>query len=216
MYAQGVRYLLTRGGYLALPSSMAGAFVKSSPGIEYSDLEISFRPMTFSHQPSGQVLIDPIDAVGASVYSTRPASRGHVTLRSADPTESPRFQPNFLAHADDIKVMLSGVRKLREIFATQPLASRVLSELMPGSEKTTDDQLLDFMRREGHCAFHPAGSCKMGNDTLAVVDARLRVRGVTGLRVADASIMPTVTAGNTNAPSIMIGDKAADMILADR
>jgi choline dehydrogenase len=215
MYAEGIRYLTTRGGYLALPSSMAGAFVKSSPSIEYSDLEISFRPMTFTHHPSGQVLIDSIDSVGASVYNTRPASRGHVTLRSANPLDAPRFQPNFLAHQDDIRVMLLGVRKLRQIFATQPLASRVVSELVPGAATTSDDQLLDYLQREGHCAFHPAGSCKMGNDAMSVVDARLRVRGIGALRVADASIMPTVTAGNTNAPSIMIGDKAADMIRSD-
>jgi choline dehydrogenase len=194
---------------------MAGAFVKSSPGIEYSDLEISFRPMTFTHLPSGQVRVDPIDAVGASVYSTRPASRGKVTLRSANPLDAPRFQPNFLEHPDDIRVMLAGIRILRQIFATEPLASRVVSEIMPGADRATDEQLLDYMRREGHCAFHPAGSCKMGNDDMSVVDARLRVHGVAGLRVADASVMPTVTAGNTNAPSVMIGDKAADMIRAD-
>jgi choline dehydrogenase len=215
MYAEGIKYLLTRGGYLALPSSMAGAFVKSSPDIDYSDLEISFRPMTFTHQPSGQVLIDPINAVGASVYSTRPASRGQVMLRSADPSDAPRFQPNFLAHPDDIRVMVSGIRKLRQIFSTEPLASRVVSELIPGPGKATDEQLLDYLQHEGHCAFHPAGSCKMGADEMAVVDARLRVRGIAGLRVADASIMPTVTAGNTNAPCIMIGEKAADLIRQD-
>jgi len=216
MYAEGVRYLITHGGYLALASSMAGAFVKSSPELEYSDLEISFRPMTFTHQASGTVVIDNIDAVSASVYNTRPASRGQVLLRSANPLDAPRFQPNFLAHQDDVRAMLSGVRKLRQIYSTQPLASRVIAELIPGAAVATDDQLLDYLQREGHCAFHPAGSCKMGTDAMSVVDARLRVRGLEGLRVADASIMPTVTAGNTNAPSIMIGAKAADMIRADR
>jgi choline dehydrogenase len=215
MYAEGARYLATRGGYLALASSMAGAFVKSSPEIEYSDLEISFRPMTFTHQANGKVTIDNIDAVGASVYNTRPASRGQVLLRSANSLDAPRFQPNFLAHPDDVRAMLSGVRKLRQIYSTEPLASRVVSELIPGAAVTTDEQLLDYLQREGHCAFHPAGSCKMGTDSMSVVDARLRVRGIAGLRVADASIMPTVTAGNTNAPSIMIGDKAAEMIRTD-
>jgi len=111
--------------------------------------------------------------------------------------------------------MLAGIRKLRQIFATEPLASRVLSEITPGAERVTDEQLLDYMKREGHCAFHPAGSCKMGTDEMSVVDAHLRVRGIAGLRVADASIMPTVTAGNTNAPSIMIGHKAAELVRAD-
>jgi choline dehydrogenase len=216
MYAEGMRYLATRGGYLALASSMAGAFVKSAPELEYSDLEISFRPMTFTHQANGKVTIDNIDAVGASVYNTRPTSRGQVLLRSPNPLDAPRFQPNFLSHSDDVHAMVSGVRKLREIYATKPLAGRVVSELIPGKEVATDGQLLDYLRREGHCAFHPAGSCKMGNDAMSVVDARLKVRGIEGLRVADASIMPTVTSGNTNAPSIMIGEKAAEIIRTDQ
>lgn len=214
-YLEGVRYVTTKGGYLALASSMAGAFVRSSPEVEYSDLEISFRPMTFTHHPSGNVDIDAYDAVGASVYNTRPASRGEIHLRSKDPRDPPVFIPNFLADSKDVQAMLSGMRTLRKILATEPLASRVIAELTPGPEVVTDQHWIDYLEREGHCAFHPAGSCKMGNDPLAVVDARLRVHGVGRLRVADASIMPTVTAGNTNAPSIMIGEKAADMIRSD-
>ncbi|MBB3181059.1 GMC family oxidoreductase [Variovorax sp. Sphag1AA] len=214
-YAEGARYVATKSGYLALASSMAAAFVRSSPEAEYADLEISFRPMTFTHHPNGKVDIDDIDAVSASVYNTRPASRGEVRLRSRDPLEAPAFVPNFLAEPADVRAMISGLRKIRAILASQPLAARVLEELTPGPAADTDDQLLDYLRREGNCAFHPAGSCKMGNDPMAVVDERLRVRGVKRLRVADASIMPTVTAGNTNAPSIMIGEKAADLIRAD-
>lgn len=111
--------------------------------------------------------------------------------------------------------MLAGIRKLRAILATEPMASRIVTERVPGPNVATDEQLIDYMEREGHCAFHPAGTCKMGNDTMAVVDARLRVHGVERLRVVDASIMPTVTSGNTNAPVVMIGEKAADMIRAD-
>jgi len=214
-YAEGLRYLVTRGGYLALATSMAGAFVKSAPEFEYSDLEISFRPMTFTYDPSGKVEIDKLDAISASVYKTRPTSRGEVLLRSNNPMEAPLFVPNFLADQNDARAMIAGIRKLRAIFATEPLAPRVISELTPGSAVVTDERLLDYMQREGQCAFHPAGSCKMGNDPMAVVDAQLRVRGVDRLRVADASIMPTVTAGNTNAPSIMIGEKASDLIRAD-
>ncbi len=215
-YMEGMRYLTTRGGYLALGSSMAAAFAKSSSAVEYADLEISFRPMTFTYHPSGKVDIDEFDAISASVYNTRPASRGEVLLRSSDPLQPPAFVPNFLADQDDVRAMLSGIRRLRAILATEPLASRVIGELTPGRDIRTDDQLLDYMEQEGHCAFHPAGTCKMGNDSMAVVDARLRVHGVDRLRVADASIMPTVTSGNTNAPSIMIGEKAADMIRVDR
>ena len=111
--------------------------------------------------------------------------------------------------------MISGMRQLRKILATAPMASRIVTELLPGPDVQTDEQLIDYMESNGACAFHPAGTCKMGNDAMAVVDARLRVHGVERLRVVDASIMPTVTSGNTNAPIVMIGEKASDMILAD-
>jgi choline dehydrogenase len=214
-YAEGVRYLATRGGYLASAASMAAVFVKSSADSPYSDLEISFRPMTFTYLVSGAVEIDKIDAISASVYNTRPTSRGEVRLRSNDPLDAPLFMPNFLAEPSDIRAMLSGIRRLRAIVSTEPLAHRVISELAPGAALSTDEQLIDYLEREGQCAFHPAGSCKMGIDAMAVVDPCLRVRGIDKLRVADASIMPTVTAGNTNAPSIMIGEKASDMIRSD-
>jgi choline dehydrogenase len=214
-YWQGLRYLTTRSGYLALPTSTAAAFVKSSPELAQLDLEISFRPMTFAVRDTGEVIVHDYDGIGASVYRVRPASRGEVRLRSADPTEPPAFIPNYLEADEDVQAMLAGLRKLRVILATEPMASRVVREILPGPACTTDEQLIDYMRREGHCAFHPAGSCKMGSDEMAVVDARLRVRGVERLRVVDASIMPTVTSGNTNAPTIMIGEKGAAMIRAD-
>jgi choline dehydrogenase len=214
-YLEGIRYLATRRGYLALGSSMAGAFVKSDPEGDYADLEISFRPMTFTFHASGKVEVDNYDAISASVYNMRPASRGEVVLRSADPLQAPAFVPNYLSDPNDTKVMLSGLRQLRRILATEPLASRVVRELAPGPKVASDEQLIDFMQREGHCAFHPVGTCKMGKDDMAVVDTRLRVHGVKRLRVVDASIMPTVTSGNTNAPTIMIGEKGADMIRAD-
>ncbi len=214
-YVEGIKYLVTGGGYLALAASMAAALVKSSPEVEYTDLEISFRPMTFTYHASGTVEIDNYNAMSASVYNTRPASRGEVRLRSSDPLAAPVFHPNFLSDERDIRAMVAGLRKLRTIWATEPLASRVIAELTPGAAIVTDDQIVDYMRREGQNAYHPAGSCKMGNDPMAVVDARLRVRGIGRLRVADASIMPTVTSGNTNAPSIMIGEKAAAMISED-
>lgn len=214
-YWQGVRYVMTKKGYLAMPSSTVAAFIKSRPELEFADLEVSFRPMTFTYKESGEVNVDPYDAIGASVYRVRPASRGEVRLRSNDPMASPAFIPNYLQADEDVEASLVGLRKLREILATEPLASRITKELVPGPDVKTDEQLIDFMRREGHCSYHPAGSCKMGSDAMAVVDARLRVHGVQGLRVVDASIMPTVTSGNTNAPVIMIGEKAADMVLED-
>lgn len=214
-YWQGLRYVTTRGGYLALSSSQAAAFVRSGPDVEYADLEISFRPMTFTYHDSGVVNVDPYHAIGASVYRVRPASRGEVLLRTADPLDAPAFVPNYLQDPQDVQATLAGLRILRNILATEPMASRIVSELVPGPQVRTDEQLIDFMRREGHCSYHPAGTCKMGHDSLAVVDQRLRVHGVDRLRVIDASIMPTVTSGNTNAPTVMIAEKGAEMIAND-
>ena len=216
-YWQGARYVLQKQGFLALGSSTAAAFIKSSPRVGYADLEVSFRPMTFTFDASGEVRIDDYDGISASVYRVRPASKGQVVLKSADPMQPPGFHPNFLGDPDDVEAMLSGIRQVRRILQTEPVASRILAEIVPGDKAATDEQLIEHMENTGHCAFHPAGTCKMGSDidAMAVVDARLRVRGVERLRVADASIMPVVTSCNTNAPTIMIGEKAADMIRTD-
>jgi choline dehydrogenase len=138
-----------------------------------------------------------------------------VTLRSANPADPAVFKPNFLSNGDDNRAMLAGVKLIRQIMSTEPIASRVIEEQIPGPAVKTDQQILDWMEMTGNSAHHQAGTCKMGRDRLAVVDERLRVRGVERLRVADASIMPHLTSGNTNAPTIMIGVKAADMILKD-
>lgn len=212
-YLQGARYLMTGGGYLAMASSQAAVLMKSGPWVDYADLEVSFRPMTFSFKGDG-LAVDPYHAVSASLFRVRPASRGEVLLRSADPMVAPAFVPNYLQHSEDEQAMIEGFKRLRTIFASEPMASHVVGELEPGSNVRSDDQLIAFMKREGTCSYHPAGSCKMGIDEMAVVDPQLRVRGVKGLRVIDASIMPVVTSGNTNAPTIMIGEKGADMVLS--
>ncbi len=211
-YWQGARYVFQKRGYLALGSSTAAAFVKSSPSMDYADVELSFRPMTFTFQASGKFVIDSYHAISASVYRVRPASRGQILLRSPDPMEPPAFVPNYLSHHEDVEATLAGVRQFRRILAAEPLASRVRRELVPGDKAVSDEQLIDYMEREGSSVFHPAGTCKMGNDEMAVVDSHLRVCGVERLRVVDASIMPIVTSGNTNAPTIMIGEKGAAMI----
>jgi choline dehydrogenase len=214
-YFNGARYLLTKGGYLALGTSSAAAFLKSSPSVDYADIEISFRPMTFATQPSGKVEIDNYDAISGSVYRVRPASRGQVGLGSPDPMDVPAIQPNYLSNPEDLEATVAGIRAFRKILNAQPLASRITKELVPGQGLETDEQLADYVRREALSVWHPAGSCKMGTDDMAVVDNSLRVRGVTRLRVIDASIMPIVTSGNTNAPTIMIGEKGADLVRAD-
>jgi choline dehydrogenase len=214
-YWQGVRFLLNGSSYLSLGSSQVAAFVKSRPEEDYADLQISFRPMTFTYHQNGVIQVDPVPAMAASVYRLRPRAAGSVTLRSADPAQAPVLRPNFLTDAEDIRAMTQGIRRIREIMATRPIADRVTSEHAPGPDVQTDEQILHFMEHHGNSAFHPAGTCKMGKDAMAVVDERLRVRGVEGLRVVDASIMPNVTSGNTNAPTMMIAEKGADLIAQD-
>ncbi len=214
-YWEGFRYLMTRGGYLALGSSQVAAFVKSDPSQEYADLQISFRPMTFSYFPNGKVEVERQPGMGVSVYQLRPSTTGHVRLRSRDALEAAEFKPNFLSNEHDVRTVISGLRKIREIMSTEPIASRVVSEEVPGLTIESDDDLFRFMESSGNSAHHQGGTCKMGSDVMAVVDERLRVRGVDRLRVVDASIMPHLTSGNTNAPSMMIGVKAAEMIRRD-
>ncbi len=214
-YIQGIRYLLTKEGYLALGTSSAAAFLKSSASVDYADIEISFRAMTFTAQPSGKVEIDNYDAISGSVYRVRPASRGQITLRSSDPGDGPAIQPNYLGASEDLEATVAGIRAFRRILAAEPLASHIQKELIPGSDADSDDKIADYVRRDAASVFHPAGSCKMGHDEMAVVDSRLRVHGIKRLRVIDASIMPVVTSGNTNAPTIMIGEKGADLVRAD-
>jgi choline dehydrogenase len=213
-YLQGAGYLLTKGGYLALGTSSAAAFLKSRPSMEYADIEISFRPMTFTTDPTGRVEVDSYDAISGSVYRVRPASRGYIGLESSDPLVPPLVQPNYLAESEDVDATVEGIKAFRRILATHPLSSKVRGEIAPGSGIATDDDLSEYVRSQGGSVFHPAGTCKMGSDPMAVVDNQLRVHGVERLRVVDASIMPVVTSGNTNAPTIMIGEKAADLVKA--
>ncbi|MFY9811524.1 GMC family oxidoreductase [Aquabacterium sp.] len=214
-YAQGVRYVLTKGGYLALGSSLAAAFVRSGPDVNYADLEISFRPMTFTFDDLGRAKVDREHAISAAVYPVRPVSRGRIVLQSKDPAQAPAFHPNYLQAEEDRRAMIAGLRFARTLLSSHPLASRVHSEMSPGVEMESDAHLMSYIEQQAKCAYHPVGTCKMGQDEMAVVDHRLRVHGLDRLRVVDASIMPNIISGNTNAPTIMIGEKGADMILAD-
>ena len=151
----------------------------------------------------------------ASVCQLRPESRGSLRIRSADPAAPPEIRINYLATETDRRANIDGLRILRKILAAPALKSYVVDEVYPGVKLVSDDDLLAFCRQTGSTVYHPTSSCRMGQDQLAVVDERLRVRGFAGLRVVDASIMPAVVSGNTNAATIMIGEKGADMILAD-
>ncbi|MBB5406366.1 choline dehydrogenase [Paraburkholderia sp. WC7.3g] len=215
-YWHGLRYLMTRGGYLALGMSPASAYVRSSPDSPQPDLQLVLRPMTFNFHPSsGEVMIDKFPGLSGVVVLLLPRSSGYVELASADPLQAPQFHPNYLGDNDDVQRMVIGMRMLRRILATEPLATRIVRETVPGAGAVTDEQLIDHLRAHGNCAWHQVGTCKMGNDQMAVVDARLRVRGVNRLRVIDASVMPQITAGNTSAPAMMIGEKGAEMIRED-
>jgi choline dehydrogenase len=214
-YWEGFKYLMTRRGYLALGSSQVAAFVKSSPEEPYADLQISFRPMTFQYFPDGTVAVEKQPGMGVSVYQLRPQTTGSVTLASPKASDRAIASPEFLTDPYDIAAMISGIKQIRQIMSADPIRARVVAEEVPGPTVRTDDDIFRFMVETGNSAHHQGGTCKMGRDALAVVDERLRVRGIGRLRVVDASIMPHLTSGNTNAPSIMIGVKGGNMIAED-
>ena len=159
--------------------------------------------------------LHPFPGVTGVCTLLRPQSRGFVRIKSADPRQAPAIHPNYLSTARDRETVLAGVKALRRIFQAPAMARHVAEEIEPGKQCTNDAELLDFIRRRGSTTYHPVSTCRMGPDPKAVIDERLRVRGFTGLRVIDASIMPAVVSGNTNAATIMIGEKGADMVLAD-
>jgi choline dehydrogenase len=143
----------------------------------------------------------------------RPESKGNVHITAADPRKPPAINFNFLSSPPDAELTVRAVRIAREIMTAPAMTPLQVSEIAPGVDRTTDDEILHWVRNAAETTYHPVGTCKMGSDPVAVVDSQLRVHGIAGLRIADASIMPTLTSGNTNAPSIMIGEKAADMLL---
>ncbi len=211
--AMGLEYALFRRGPLTMAPSQLGAFAKSDPALATPDLEYHVQPLSLDK--FGEPL-HPFPAFTASVCNLRPESRGSVRIRSADPLAAPAIKPNYLSTARDRKVAAEAIRLTRRICAAPALSRFTLQEFKPGPEITGDEELAKAAGDIGTTIFHPVGTAKMGRDDAAVVDERLRVHGIAGLRVADASIMPTITSGNTNAPTMMIAEKAADMIREDR
>ena len=159
--------------------------------------------------------VHPFSAFTASVCQLRPWSRGEIRIRSANPFEYPAIQPNYLSDPRDCQVAIDAIKLARRIAGAPALKDHIIEEYVPGSHYASDAELLEAARQHSQTIYHPVGTCKMGQDELAVVDARLKVHGIEKLRIADASIMPEIVSGNTNAPTIMIGEKAADMILQD-
>ncbi len=210
--AHGLHYILTRRGYLAVPAVSSAVFIRALPTAATPDSQCSIS--LFSAQNIGGDL-HPFPGVTGNCVLLRPESRGYVRIKSADPHEAPAINPNYLATQKDCDTIVAGVSAMRRIFQAPAMAKYIAEEIEPGAQCDNDDALLDFIRRRGSTTYHPVGTCRMGQDPKAVVDERLRVRGFSGLRVVDASIMPAVVSGNTNAAAIMIGEKGADMILED-
>jgi choline dehydrogenase len=215
-----LRYALRRQGPLAMSVNQAGAFVRSRPGLTRPNLHLYFNPASYSTTTSGQsrrmLNPDPFPGFLMSFNTCRPTSRGSVHLRSPDPLGSPAIVPNSLATPEDVADVYEGARMLRRISAAKPLAAVIESELLPGEQIRTDAEVLQDFRRRAGSVFHPSGTCAMGPDAMSsVVDPRLRVHGVSHLRVIDASVFPAVTSGNINAPTLMVAEKAADLILEE-
>jgi choline dehydrogenase len=206
----GLQYLLFGTGLATGQGLESGAFLKSRPDLETPDLQLHFiAALMFDHTRR------KADRHGfmAHVCQLRPESRGYISLKSADPFVPPLIQPNYLEAEEDRRAMREGVRLAREVFAQTAFDPYRGPELMPGAHVQTDEQIDTFIRKTAETIYHPVGSAKMGRDADAVVDAQLRVHGVEGLRVVDASVMPDLVSGNTNAPTIMIAEKASDMML---
>lgn len=205
----GLDYFLFRRGPLTVITADVALFARTRRELATPDVKLSIatfsadRPQDGLHQWPGFTLL---------VYQLRPDSRGEIRLKSANPANSPAMRPNYLSAATDQRTIVDGLKLGRELLASSHMQPFIASEYVPGPGITTDEQLLDYARNNGGTVFHPTSTCKMGTDGMAVVDPELRVRGVDGLRVVDASVMPTVVSGNTNAATIMIAEKASDLV----
>ena len=208
-----LKYFLFKKGPMTMAPSQLGVFAKSDPSRETPNLEYHVQPLTLN--AFGEPL-DPFPAITASVCNLRPESRGSIHLRDTDPKSAPVIAPNYLSSPADRQVAADAVKLTRRIMAAPALEPFTPEEFKPGTEISSDEELAKAAGDIATTIFHPVGTCKMGSDPMAVVDDRLRVHGIQGLRVVDASVMPTITSGNTNAPTMMIAEKASDMIREDR
>jgi choline dehydrogenase len=211
-FRTGLDYVFRQKGILTIGAGVVGAFIKSHPSLETPDLQIHFIPLTADGPGQG---LHAFPGVIVSMCQLRPESRGYIHIVSPDPTAKPLIISNYLQAEHDRRVMLESAKMARRIVGQKPFADLVVREMAPGPDAQTDAELMAWVKAKGTTIFHPVGTAKMGTDPMAVVDARLRVYGIHGLRVVDGAIMPTLISGNTNAPIIMIGEKAADMIKAD-
>ena len=208
------RFVLRGDGALTFGVTTAQVFTRSREGLAAPDLQLLFTPATYE---LGSVIsrLEREPGMTLAICPVRPDSRGSVMAKSADPLIRPVIRPNYLSAPSDQQVLASGLGLARQIMAQPAIAQHSVREILPGPEVQSEDEMLAFARQYGTTIYHPVGTCRMGEDPRAVVDSRLRVRSIQGLRIADASVMPTLTTGNTNAPTIMIGEKCAAMMLED-
>jgi choline dehydrogenase-like flavoprotein len=211
----GIQYAFGRRGLMASSGLFAGAFLRSDPRLERPDIQINMTAWSTAHRDRNGIHAHPFPGITLSPVHLRPEGRGTVQARTPDPLAQPEIRFNFLRSDYDMQALIFGIRICRKIAAQPALARYITEEVSPGTRYSSDEELAEVVRENGVSNHHPVGSCRMGTGVDAVVDPRLRVHGVERLRVADASIMPAIIAGNTNAPSIMIGEKAAAMILED-
>ncbi|MBV8506712.1 MAG: choline dehydrogenase [Alphaproteobacteria bacterium] len=204
----GLEYYMFHRGPLSMISSPAALFARTRPELASPDVKISISPFSAERPQDG---LHRFSGFTSIAYQLRPESRGEIKLKSPDPFDAPAVYPNYLATETDQRTIVAGLKLIRRILAHPQMQAFVESEFQPGPEVATDEEFLDYARRRGGTVYHPTSTCKMGSDPMAVVDPELRVHGLEGLRVADASIMPTVVSGNTNAATIMIGERVADL-----
>ena len=209
----GLKYILFRAGPMTMAASLATGFIKTREEVETPDIQFHIQPWSADSPGEG---VHPFSAFTMSVCQLRPESRGEIRLSSPDHKDHPEIHPNYLATPLDCQTIVDGVKVARRIAEQKPLSGKIAEEFRPGPETKSDDEILEWARNDATTIYHPTGTCKMGNDPQAVVDARLKVHGVSGLRIADCSIMPEIVSGNTNAPAIMIGEKASEMIIEDQ
>lgn len=212
---EAIKYALFGGGFLASTAAPLRMYIRSRLGLDSPDVTVTVAP--FLYEMIGRERrVAKKRGITLTVHVLRPESTGSVHIKSTNPAEPPAIRFNFLSAREDRDGLVSAVRKARELTAASPMKEVTGEEIAPGRQTQTDQEILDWVRKTAETAYHPVGTCKMGNDSLAVVNSELKVHGMEGLRVADASIMPTLTSGNTNAPCIMIGEKCAEMVLAEK
>jgi choline dehydrogenase len=200
---------------LSICSATAHTVMRSEPGLNQPDLKLQLQPFSgkdrYARRP--QDGLDPHSGFTIGVMALRPQSRGYIHIKSADPAVHPRIDPNYLADERDLKTLLAGIRAVRRLVSMPTLRELVVRETRPGPEVKTEQQITDYIRSTTATTWHVVGTCRIGNDDMAVVDSSLRVLGIEALRVIDSSVFPTVPSSNTNAPTIALGEKGADLVL---